>query len=114
MEPAQEQKPVQSAVYTIKDGQIELARLQQQLTRLEERFDKYFCRLDELEESCQRIQKEFESAEQMIKEEHEFLHEQLTNRKTEKEAAPQCVRRSIRIERKKILRPIKEEKTDMA
>ena len=107
MEPAQERKPVQSALYTIKDGQIELARLQQQLTRLEERFDK-------LEESCQRIQKEFESAEQMIKEEHEFLHEQLTNRKTEKEAAPQCVRRSVRIERKKILRPIKEEKTDMA
>ncbi|PFX31791.1 hypothetical protein AWC38_SpisGene3407 [Stylophora pistillata] len=90
MEPdAQEQKQVQSAVYTIQDGQIELARLQKQLTQLEERFDKYFNRLDELEKSCARMQKDLEITEQMIKEEHVFMQEQLAPRKTEKAATPQ-------------------------
>lgn len=117
MEPAQEKRPVQSAVFTIQDGQNELARLQQQLTRLEDRFDKYFRRLDELEKSCERMQQEFDATERRIKEEHVFFQKQREARRSEHAEALKRINRNVpsRDDKKTLhVRPIKEEKADIA
>lgn len=81
-----EKRPLQSAVITIQDGKNAIARLQRQVTQLEERLVNYFHRLDELEMFCKRTQDKFETTQQRIrKAEYEIIQKQAA-RKSEHSA----------------------------
>lgn len=86
MESAQEKRPLQSAVFTIQDGKNAVARLQQQITKLEERLENYFQRLEELEKFCQRTQDKFEATQRRIREEYELIEKQHATRKIDRTA----------------------------
>lgn len=95
MESAQEKRPLQSAVFTIQDGKNAVARLQQQITKLEERLENYFQRLEELEKFCQRTQDKFEATQRRIREEYELIEKQHATRKIDRTATLKRINEKI-------------------
>ena len=87
MESTHEKRPLQSAVFTIQDGENAIARLQRQITQLEERLANYFHRLDELEKFCQRTQDKFEATQRRIRKEYELIQKQHAAKTSEHSAA---------------------------
>lgn len=95
MESAQEKRPLQSAVFTIQDGKNAVARLQQQITKLEERLENYFQRLEEVEKFCQRTQDKFEATQRRIREEYELIEKQHATRKIDRTATLKRINEKI-------------------
>lgn len=95
MESVQEKRPLQSAVFTIQDGKNAVARLQQQITKLEERLENYFQRLEELEKFCQRTQDKFEATQRRIREEYELIEKQHATRKIDRTATLKRINEKI-------------------
>ena len=97
MESHQEKRPLQSAVFTIQDGKNAAARLQRQITDLEERLKNYFQRLDDLEKFCERTQDKFEETQRRIREEYELIGKQHATRKIDLTAARKRITERIEI-----------------